>query len=189
MDQKNPKFRHYGNKILSSEKQITLVWIPSHVGIAQNEKADEEAKKATQKDTIENNFSEEADAKKQVKDEMKKQQILEWNTTSTYLKNYNKDGSQPEYQKTHPRVEQKILFRLRTGHTRYTKEELYTKQIKMCTTCHKQDSVEHILFECDKDERKKARKKYKIEKINLIETSKSKNIINYLKDINLINEL
>jgi ribonuclease HI len=51
---KNPKTIKLREMMYRLKKQITLLWVPGHMGIPENEQADEEAKAALDEDIQQN---------------------------------------------------------------------------------------------------------------------------------------
>ena len=81
------------------------------------------------------------------------------------------------------------ITRLRLGHTKVTHQHLFQQQSHtLCDTCNQSLNVEHIIIYCTKYDQE--RRKHNINNINILnETNKFKDIIQYLQETNLYNEL
>ncbi|GBM15893.1 RNA-directed DNA polymerase from mobile element jockey [Araneus ventricosus] len=124
---------------------ILFCWIPSHVGIPGNELADNLAKSAT---INLNSPVPVNDVKKYVKSILHSKWQAQWD-----LRNTNKLQSIKRLIDCWPslpiRKLDTILTRLRIGHTRFTHRHLLLGEpAPLCTACHCQMTVLHILIEC-----------------------------------------
>uniref|UniRef100_A0A1B0GK10 ribonuclease H n=1 Tax=Lutzomyia longipalpis TaxID=7200 RepID=A0A1B0GK10_LUTLO len=177
---------------------ITLQWIPSHIGIVGNDSADKAAKEGGESKEI---YQVEIPKKENYRISentiLKKwQEEFELATQTKgvfYSKVINKKiPKEPWFKKKKIEVNKiKIFNRIRAGHG-YTKKFLKMMKVitdENCDKCGKQEDIEHILIECDKY--KNIKSKYKIlnNKYNLVEIAqkidlKSVNEINgYLSEI------
>ena len=132
----------------TTHKTVVFCWLPSHMGITGNEKADAAAKAALEKEVSEC--------------------LLPYSDSRQYIGQYVRDLWQREWDmavhnKLHaikPTIggqsftyrsgkEQVILDRLRIGHTRLTHSFLLKGEPPPeCTTCECQLTIQHILVDC-----------------------------------------
>ena len=132
----------------TTHKTVVFCWLPSHMGITGNEKADAAAKAASEKEVFEC--------------------LLPYSDSRQYIGQYVRDLCQREWDmavhnKLHAikptiggqsftyrsRKEQVILDRLRIGHTRLTHSFLLKGEPPPeCTTCECQLTIQHILVDC-----------------------------------------
>lgn len=141
-------------------KNITLMWIPSHMGMIGNEKADEEAKKAIEKWQQNNDVN------------------------INLLRRLKNDYSFVKFPNDMTRKDQNIITRLRTGYTRHTHSyKMDKKDPPKCEKCDKIITVKHLMISCKELETKRKKHNVKFEDLN--NPDKLKNIIAYIKDIGL----
>ena len=141
------------HKLKMRNVYVNLCWIPSHIGVKGNEKADKLAKEAVTLPCVMNKLPIEdylADIKKVVRNEWQDK----WNAVPLTNKLRNvKDTINPwlsSFQAKNRR-EEIILTRLRIGHTNLTHGYLMCTPhdpIPICNTCNVQISVKHILTDC-----------------------------------------
>lgn len=129
--------------------EIVVIWIPSHIGIAGNELADQAAARA-----VHSNLSQVeveitgADLKTHLHTLTTQMWQREWDERTTKL-NEVKLTVQPSPNTNLTRKEEVIITRLRIGHTRYTHEYLLNKSEKpRCQMCQCPMTVRHFLIEC-----------------------------------------
>ncbi|GBO04048.1 hypothetical protein AVEN_124230-1 [Araneus ventricosus] len=123
---------HLLNKLASLYFNILLCWVPSHVGIVGNEKADKAAKLAT---APTNSSTPLTDFKKYTKLLFYTKWQRQWDTETDNKLHSVKPHVQPWPSLT-TRKADTLLTRLRVGHTRYTHRHLlFGEQTPMCSQC------------------------------------------------------
>ncbi|KAJ8915512.1 hypothetical protein NQ315_012393 [Exocentrus adspersus] len=127
---------------------ITIVWVPSHVGIAGNEKADQAAKEALSSNLPEEDIQLRHDIKNALKQSILNKWKIHWSQSNTKLAQIHPNliPIKPPALKRRDKI---IIRRLRIGHTRYTHGYLMAGATPpSCELCNKRLSVYHILIEC-----------------------------------------
>ena len=132
-----------------SHKKIILCWIPSHIGVNENERADSAAKPAL-------DLSPEVlcipytDLKPTISKFLhtKWQQRWDINIHNKLFQIQPTLGEcKPAFRKS--RREQVVISRLRIGHTRLTHSFILKQEPQpQCLTCQTTCTVKHILIEC-----------------------------------------
>ena len=129
--------------------QITsFIWIPSHIGITGNSLADSEAKAALQL-PVTNLPVPYSDFKGLIKSYVDKRWQQSWDTEA----NNKLHGIQPLIHTqpicSLPRRDERLIHRLRIGHTHLTHSfRLKKEQPPQCTHCQVPLTVQHILIDC-----------------------------------------
>ena len=131
-------------------KHIVLCWIPSHIGIPGNEKADKYAKEAIEEDMrpIEVPYT---DFIPEVKAYVKGLWQRTWDGSTDFLSMISPDVGKTEYNPNLTRKEQVVLCRIRIGHTRLTHSYLMkNEEPPRCSFCKVRLTVQHIMEKCRK---------------------------------------
>lgn len=134
---------------LSSKlNNISFCWIPSHVGIPGNEVADRLANEGRRSSNINHHPISKKDATKSCKLLLSKSWQKSWQNELDNLLRTNKLSILPW--EDHPcHSSQRLLTRLRIGHTRLTHSYRLNKEPPpTCPNCGVQITVRHILTEC-----------------------------------------
>ena len=176
--------------IISSTKNIIFVWIPSHVGIKGNDRADTAAKKALNL-SPENYKIPHTDFRPQIKAHIQRVWQLRWNQ----YKNSKLYSIKPKLKDRCPntkrsRREDVILTRLCIGHTNITHSYILNEEpAPECIPCQERLTVEHILVKCT--DLAPTRKLYYVENNmeDLFEKVDPINILSYLKKVNLYRKI
>jgi hypothetical protein len=95
-----------------NKKQITLLWIPGHMGIPGNKQADEEAKAALDDDIQQN--------EEWLKTETTKIRKERWRNRNSNMKGREIEHEYDRNTRSMTRREQVVISRQRTGYTRAT---------------------------------------------------------------------
>ena len=137
------------NKLFLKGRTVSFLWVPSHVGIQGNEKADRLAKEALLLDLPRGCAVPHSDLKphinKMIRDEWREVWARETNNKLHELKPVL--GPRPT--KRLRRAEEVSLTRLRIGHTRLTHCYILMGEAEpRCETCNCSLTVRHILIEC-----------------------------------------
>lgn len=129
-----------------NKREVTLVWIPGHTGIAGNDLADEAAKRANELEPVDFPVPRQ-DLLLWAHGKIKAAWDREWfGHREVFLRRIKpttvagKDRSDQE--------EQRALTRLRIGHTRLTHGDSFKTGGKNCATCGVPLTVAHILLDC-----------------------------------------
>ena len=151
---KNPleiKIKQLINKLYLRGVSIEVCWIPAHVGIPGNEKADEKAKTGINSPIFDNKLP--------VKDyigSLKSYTKTKWQNiwdgeNNNKLKTIKKDVNLWNSSIQNEKYIEVILTRLRIGHTRLSHDYLMStphKEIPFCNECNTIITVKHILCDC-----------------------------------------
>lgn len=133
---------------LSETNNISFCWIPSHVGILGNDRADRAAKDAL--NLSHSNFKiPYSDYKTCIKSQLNNTWQKRWDDLDSNKLREIKPKIGPSKQITHNRKENTILTRLRIGHTRITHSFLLNNEIQpLCVACDAAFTVKHFLLHC-----------------------------------------
>ena len=132
---------------------IKFCWVPSHVGIVGNEKADVAAKAVTRLNHSSSMGVPVSDFKDVIKYYCRGQWQDHWSSLTSNIK---LKSIRPSVQPwTHCQMDRRssiVLTRLRIGHTNCTHRYLMAsgaeRQVPRCSTCHVELTVSHILVQC-----------------------------------------
>jgi ribonuclease HI len=148
----SPLIRHILEKchLLSlAGKAIHFCWIPSHVGITGNERADAEAKAALQNE-ISDCTVPHTDYRQLVSTRLAKVWQTQWdNVLFNKLQPIKKVIGITKFNGITKRRDEVVLHRVRIGHTHLTQCYLLKAEDQpQCDSCHSALSVKHILIDC-----------------------------------------
>ena len=177
-------------ELTSKGFEVVLMWIPSHVGIGPNEDVDLLANEARLEGEKIETISLE-DGAKAVKKVLTKHWQLRWSHTTEKLKQVKSAVEEWQTVYRSSRQEEKVLTRLRTGHSKITHEYLIKKSNPpVCQSCHCDLTINHILTECPQNIRvlrTLSNTKSSIKDLLKDEESSVRIVIKYLKKIHLFN--
>lgn len=133
------------SQLVSSNKQITLMWCPSHCGIRGNERVDEAAKNPDTTSILKMITPE--DLKPVIKSRLTTAWQNQWTNISTpnKLKSIKHTVNKWSTSNQKNRIQEIVLTRMRIGHTRITHNYLFTRTEPPTCQCGERTSVNHIL--------------------------------------------
>lgn len=177
------------HEAISAGKKIIFIWIPSHIGIDGNERADHLAKQAVLEETTQIAMPTN-DIKSHIKRCIRQHWKQNWQASNKQLREIKEDIN--KWPTNRNRKEQVVLTRLRIGHSLITHKYIFERvEPPQCDTCETTLTIRHILKDCPKYEAE--RQKHKIEgTLKDILTNKHEHenrLIDFLRDINLFNQI
>lgn len=170
-------------------KNITFIWVPSHVGIEGNEEVDLLASKAaSDENVILLNKIPHSDHKGPINAHVTDIWQSIWTENNTKMKEVAPHIGihlpMPD-----ERREQVVINRLRIGHTRLTHQYLLKKEPPpICLNCNTQLTIKHLLTECPMYEEQRQETKLG-ESIKSQLTSNLTRVLQFLKDIELYSHI
>ena len=171
-------------------KTISFFWVPSHVGIKGNEKADIAARTALSLPVV--NFKiPYTDIKTKVKAHFVKLWQEHWNgVLFNKLKPIKPTLGFTKFTNINRRRDETVLHRLRIGHSYLTHSFLLKQNDHPeCTTCACALTVEHILLHCPAFTASRLKYFNVSSLFELFNSVSAPNIVNFLKEIHLYSEI
>ena len=145
------------NKIYKQGIQLDYTWIPSHIGIIGNEKADELAKIGSIKGKLFRINLNKTDTKSMVKQIIKNEWRNRWNSVEAKRKKYNETFPNKITMYSKNRLQDVIFTRIRLA-TTGLKADTHKTDTK-CDWCNNKETFEHAFFDTNcsryKDEKLK----------------------------------
>ena len=176
-------------QLLKKRKQIILCWIPSHIGIIGNERADKEAKSSLELDVrpLSIPFTDFLPKAKQFYHNL--WQAI-WDRSTDFLTLIHPELKKKTYDPSLTRREQRALCRIRIGHTRLTHSYRMDKNADRpkCDTCRCRLTIKHMMVDCPKfnDERQRFLQGSTLEEIY---SNSDRAIIDFAKESGFLNLL
>ena len=172
--------------LLNDNKDVIFIWVPSHIGIRGNEKADLAANEARQRE-VDSEYGFFADFKALIHKHIKQTWQAEWegNPNNKLFKIVPNISDCIPRCRTN-RKEETVLSRLHIGHSYFTHSYLLKRtEQPYCYACDSVDTIEHILISCA--DFIHIREKYYDEKNlkDLFNNTNPDRIFQFLKEINL----
>ena len=141
-------------RMIMQRNKIIFLWVPGHVGIPGNRKADQLAKSGLQKEKLTNIPLTPEEAMQPVKAAIHKRIQLLWDAET---KGRHMHSIKPQIREWstsfHPsRKREVVIARLRMGHTFLTHSYLFdsNRDRPECNDCKKTLTISHVLLECPK---------------------------------------
>lgn len=196
--QKLNKYNEVISNITRLNKHCTIQWVPAHVGLVGNEKADQLAKDALiQSEQIHVNKLLLDDATRNFKQHKYKQHNEWYITTATrdgkgtkFYSFQNQISLKPWFNKmSFNNIEQRKLNRLVSGHdfSSYWLAKMRIKESPLCDVCGVDETTQHIVTECVKYTHIQSKyvffKKTWNEIINKFNEQSLRDVLKYLKEI------
>ncbi|XP_055522734.1 uncharacterized protein LOC129716914 [Wyeomyia smithii] len=130
---------------------IELCWVPAHANIEGNEKADLLAKQGAAKNTPTETKIPFGDFKLLVNTKIFLFWCTRWNNSNSKLREIENTPHEWSSSHANDRHINRVITRLRIGHTRLTHGHFARKETPaICTTCAVQVTVKHIFIDCRK---------------------------------------
>ena len=172
-----------------SNRSITFVWVPSHIGIAGNTAADATAKAALNL-PMANTQIPHSDLKSLVSSYVKGCWQDSWNAEPNNKLYKIQPTIIPSTVRHLPRRDEVLIHRLRVGHTHLTHSfVLHKENPPECDFCHLPLTVEHLLISCSKYDSER-QKFYNINSLQeLFQKINAHVIVAFIKEIGLYHKL
>jgi ribonuclease HI len=150
---RNPKTKKLREMIDRLKKRITLLWVPGHMSIPGNEKADEEAKAALEDDLNQNEEYPPKDLENWIKTETTQNIKEQWKNGTNNMKERKAEHKYDGDTRGMTRREQVVFSRLGTGYTRATHgPRMNGINNPQCPFCDTTLTVDHVLWDCKETE-------------------------------------
>ncbi|XP_055605898.1 uncharacterized protein LOC129754062 [Uranotaenia lowii] len=181
------------NQITEIGAEIVFCWVPSHIGIPGNERADQEAKKALELAEDEQFMVDLKEVRKIVKNQITNRWQADWHSSSSNKLREVKNTVLPfkaVFQDN--RREDVILARLRIGHTQLTHAFLLDRVDRpLCPRCNEALTVKHCMAMCPQleNERRNHGVPGNLREALADDSRMAKTVLEYLKFIQLYDRI
>ena len=171
------------------DKDIEVVWIPSHVGLEGNEHVDGLAKEATRLENVAQIGWELGEIKNEIRKlgSLMEECKMEWLGSGIFLSGVKKETTRWKSTDQLDRRNQIVIARLRTGHTHLTHSFWMSGRNSpdICDYCNNSIiSVNHILSECVS--LRATRQLFNVNRESLSDdVKKNKNLMSFLHETNI----
>lgn len=165
------------------------MWIPSHIGVPGNERADNLAKTTSTEPT--EDLQVPGDVKTYYKSRSFKSWQTRWSQQDSKLHDCEKTIKRSPVTPLN-RKEQISLRRLRIGHTAIThKHHLEGREPPLCTTCNHNLTVKHMLVDCPRfeEERRAAALDNTLKDVLDVDSTSARRLFRFLSAINVFNHI
>ena len=175
-------------------KEVIFCWLPSHIGITGNEKADQAAKRALAQEPDVSAIPH-TDLLPLSREHIRSQWQNDWNKKKdNHLYSVQPTLEQRSDKRKRAgltRPEQVKMARLKIGHTRLIHEHrLKGVAEPMCQECNAILTVEHILLNCKKFENSRKNHLKNITSMkNVFDNNECKTILNFLREVQLFEKI
>ena len=176
--------------------KVDFCWVPAHVGIVGNERADNAAKEAALSQSVTNIPIQHNDFKEKIHKFCRDEWQDRWSSLTTNQKLKSIRTTVKKW--NHPRMRRResiVLMKLRIGHTHLTHSFIFKsgdeRQVPYCDTCRTDVTVRHLLTECHRfncERRRNLLHGRSMEEF-LAEDGLFDRVLNFLKQINLFYDI
>jgi len=174
----------------SKNKQVSFLWIPSHVGIQGNEAADRLAKEALLLERPRVSKIPFPDLKSKIRKHVREEWRRSWSRDTNNKLRQIKTDLAPRPKSRLKRIHEVRIARLRIGHTALTHRFLLEREeAPLCRACDCSLTVKHILIDCIDFETVRAQHYRQRDMKSLFENVDPLAILTYLNNINLLNKI
>jgi kelch-like protein 2/3 len=178
-------------ELLILDKHVKFCWVPSHIGIQGNEKADMAAKAALQRPVVTNIKIPYTDFKQSIVSHFTTLWQNQWNNSAfNKLHEIKPTIGITKVPRSFTRRDEVVLHRVRIGHTYLTHSFLLkTEPAPECNPCQCVVSVKHILLDCPLLNNTRFKHFTSTNLHQLFTSVQPTSIINYLRDTNYYGKL
>ena len=179
--------RHH--QLTEAGNNITYAWVAGHVGIRGNDQADSAAKDATNQVIVDMTLPA-TDLKRKINKFITNKWQTSWDAeTDNQLQKIQPNVKAPRKRECKCRMDERIMSRLRMGHTRLTHSFLMKREPRpLCNRCQKHLTVKHFLVKCRHCPIRARFHQCRTLK-DLFDTCKPETILAYVKELGYYNQL